>query len=458
MPQLAKPHLLSQISRTKTPRHSLPERKISKKMILSNGAAPPQPQLGVIKRSVAKRISKGGNSYGINIIMRQSSIKEDGDDEDDEEGGSGFEGGFIKSPPIGLERSIQANRTINEESWEGQSEEKIPNRLRRPDSPKKATLSPYLNRKHSSSFNINSLARSNFPSSEMIKTHPQKNEISNFQDLYENLDKFSNAEYLGTHEFKSHLNQASTNRNYSNFKGSEVSIEVENVLSNRAKSHSPTKNLGNQRGYRTLNYRDLLSLNNLSKSNEDANSLSQGSAIRDANNVSQSNHLHEKFISRSGSDSRMGTFHSGTSILINDNDPINEINKNDYSSLDFSVHNSSKDGSKRNKSKRLSHLSHLRGSRRQNSTKAPSDSKHGDEDKDKQKVNKELNTVYIRSSELVNPRRSSQVLGFVVTGRRTKINQYVLVSSIGKGGWGEVFLAVDVNTKDKYVNLYDSRL
>lgn len=65
------------------------------------------------------------------------------------------------------------------------------------------------------------------------------------------------------------------------------------------------------------------------------------------------------------------------------------------------------------------------------------------------KFNKDLNTVYVKSSE-INARRSSQIVGFVVTGKRTKINQYVLVSSIGKGGWGEVFMAIDVITKVKY--------
>ena len=48
-------------------------------------------------------------------------------------------------------------------------------------------------------------------------------------------------------------------------------------------------------------------------------------------------------------------------------------------------------------------------------------------------------------------RKTVRELGLQVVGKRTKINQYVLVTMIGKGGWGKVFLGIDVNTKQKFV-------
>ena len=75
-------------------------------------------------------------------------------------------------------------------------------------------------------------------------------------------------------------------------------------------------------------------------------------------------------------------------------------------------------------------------------------------------MNVDLNTTYIRSIQHLTPIKLKGLkdLGVHIEGKRTQINDYVLLKNIGSGGWSEeVYLAFHVNTKQKYVDSCDSR-
>lgn len=70
--------------------------------------------------------------------------------------------------------------------------------------------------------------------------------------------------------------------------------------------------------------------------------------------------------------------------------------------------------------------------------------------KDTPSINKSLSTIYINSRK---GNVESQLNSSSVSYRRTMINDYIVLKKIGKGGWSDVLLAVDANTKKKYVAL-----
>ena len=80
-----------------------------------------------------------------------------------------------------------------------------------------------------------------------------------------------------------------------------------------------------------------------------------------------------------------------------------------------------------------------------------------EEDKDDEEIrqNKDLNTTYIRETKVLGAKKSSNAVGYMVKSKTTQINHYVLLSTIGKGAWGEVFLGIDIETPEKlkYVRL-----
>jgi hypothetical protein len=130
------------------------------------------------------------------------------------------------------------------------------------------------------------------------------------------------------------------------------------------------------------------------------------------------------------------------------------LQKHDYSVLDFSIAGISAKHRDRRRLK-LTGNGKTRFNRTlmsQSVIGAPAkDEKEDPEEEVRQ--NKDLNTTYIQLAETVNPKKMRDY-GCVASGTRTKINQYILLTQIGKGGWGEVFLSVDTNTKQKYVNIY----
>ena len=65
--------------------------------------------------------------------------------------------------------------------------------------------------------------------------------------------------------------------------------------------------------------------------------------------------------------------------------------------------------------------------------------------------NKDLNTTYVYKTEVMGPKKTSRDHGISVTGKVTQINQYIMVSVIGRGGWGEVYLAFHSTTREKFV-------
>lgn len=120
------------------------------------------------------------------------------------------------------------------------------------------------------------------------------------------------------------------------------------------------------------------------------------------------------------------------------------LHRHDYSVLDFSIAGMSAMPRDRRKMK-------LKDSKsRFNRTLMSQSVLGGPDGEEEVRQNKDLNTTYIQHTETVNPKKMRDY-GCVASGTRTKINQYILLTQIGKGGWGEVFLSVDTNSKHKYV-------
>lgn len=455
-PQVARVQSASQMTRKKTLGLSAPERKLSKKAIIRSavGVEPAQEAISAatIRKSVAKKMTKGGKSYGINILMRQTSEKSN---KMEIKENYAFEQRVAQNTPMAPQTSFTHKPENNDESWFDEENEGKEDSLKLKEETKRLSIIPRIK--------MNWPNKKQFSTDSVIKNIGERNcdlnkEMASFNDIYE-LDELSIPDHTGS-DSKEAMESIPRKREISGFNRSAIPLKICTKINTRAKSFSPANSTIKNLGYRTLKYNDLLSLSQINKSQgEDINvSRANGNSKDLAQGLGQSGFLHEKFISR-GSGSQLGTFNmsqnSGSSILINDADGFNEISKTEYFSLDFSVQKSSMDGSALLKSKVAQKKDQLQKNSIIGSTQMPSEIK--DAGKDKERVNKDLDTTYIRSSEMVNARKSSQVVGFVVTGKRTKINQYVLVSTIGKGGWGEVFWAVDVNTKDKYVSYSSSR-
>ena len=67
-----------------------------------------------------------------------------------------------------------------------------------------------------------------------------------------------------------------------------------------------------------------------------------------------------------------------------------------------------------------------------------------------------MDTTYVNCRQMITPKKSRRELGFKINGMRTKINNYVMLKSIGRGGWAEeVYLAIDTKTKIKYVGPFN---
>jgi hypothetical protein len=67
-----------------------------------------------------------------------------------------------------------------------------------------------------------------------------------------------------------------------------------------------------------------------------------------------------------------------------------------------------------------------------------------------------LNTTLVHHVELITPKKSRRDLGCKIEGLRTKIEHYILLKSIGRGGWAEdIYLVVDTRNKMKYVASLD---
>jgi hypothetical protein len=184
-------------------------------------------------------------------------------------------------------------------------------------------------------------------------------------------------------------------------------------------------------GYRTLKYEDLLSRSaDMSKAQD---KQAQPSLTKLSNRGDQL--AKSKFNSKNNSQSSNKSYFLGSGA---------EFNRNEFSQLDISIMSNSRRKAASNgkrASARFASRDHL------NMSLAVS----AREEEDEVRENKDLNTTYIQKTEMVGPKKTVRELGLQVVGKRTKINQYVLLTMIGKGGWGKVFLGIDVNTKQKYV-------
>lgn len=378
-----------------------------KKILFNNGT---DGQNGThIRRTVAKRKSNGGTFYGIQIVRKQTEQEKPVD-------GDGID--LRKSPEnrspqnspkkikIPVKKITKMPFPFKEDNdWDLKSSNTNGRKDQSGIQESNANAEPNLSERKS----ISSIIEFD------VSNQKQAKRLPSFGDL-EDPPPEDNASYLSPDKEK--------------VAGYRGSLQLSN-MKGISKSHSPQR--GRSGGYRTLPYKDLLS----HKISESA--YQKGLTSQFSSHDSLGTHFTPR-IERSPSRSNSGSV-SQQSLMVNEGDAINDINRTEYSNLDFSIlpcgENSPRSITPSKKSleiveKAKQELEEQEGENAGNS-----------------KFNKDLNTVYVRSSE-INARRSSQIVGFVVTGKRTKINQYVLVSSIGKGGWGEVFMAIDVITKVKY--------
>ena len=206
------------------------------------------------------------------------------------------------------------------------------------------------------------------------------------------------------------------------------SIPADPETSHPASRPDPEKKSQNARqlwikGYRTLKYMNVLQYvarNNFLEHQED-----------------------KAFLSTHKPDSQHA---AQPSIIIDEKDGINVIDKNEFSALEFSINKTA--GKPAHRLTRMNSFIKSGDKRVSNRKIAVQEKSVLDVEV---RENKNLNTTYIRENKMVGPKGTPKDLGFTVSGKRTKINQYVLVTMIGKGGWGKVFLGIDVNTKQKFV-------
>jgi hypothetical protein len=150
-----------------------------------------------------------------------------------------------------------------------------------------------------------------------------------------------------------------------------------------------------------------------------------------------------------------------------DNEDINNLVKNNYSDLDFSINQDEDISSiinplrrrgergaslKLNENPENEYLSIADKKKLTSKTQKSTDEIQEPVTPNiMARQNKDLNTTYVYKSEIIKGRKKSRDLGLGISGSVTQINQYIMITNIGKGGWGEVYLAIDTNTQTKYV-------
>lgn len=227
-------------------------------------------------------------------------------------------------------------------------------------------------------------------------------------------------------------------------------------FSQRQISVSPIKT-GRLTGYRTLAYVDLLSMNsnNTSKDQHSQSPKNESGDKRTQNNLAAESTL------QVGKRNSCGGSHRSI-LVVGDNEHFDQFSKNDYSALDFSVNLanpppvSSKRRHERDRGNSLGRRKGMMGSRKATSVSnmivnQEASQNHNSKDDDEQRQNKDLNTTYVYKTEVMGPKKISRDHGISVSGKVTQINQYILVTVIGKGGWGEVYFAIHSKTQQKFV-------
>lgn len=77
-----------------------------------------------------------------------------------------------------------------------------------------------------------------------------------------------------------------------------------------------------------------------------------------------------------------------------------------------------------------------------------------DDPQEESRMNVTLNTTYIKKTSVLGAKKSSREIGYSIKQNCTKIDQYVIVSKLGAGNCGEVHLAVDSVSKNKFVTYH----
>lgn len=252
----------------------------------------------------------------------------------------------------------------------------------------------------------------------------------------------------------------------------------------QARSASPKAHVGRITGYRTLPYKKLLSeimMNQRPSTFKDSPDLmdaseatnnyvnkttniskgdthpmirqGSGSAQEQSNLIDKNTSLDKRSLRQ---DTHLTAGHTlgmplqptngSSKSFVFDEDQM--LHKHDYSVLDFSIAGMS--GVKRDRRKLGIKADSKSRFNRTQMSQSVLGGHSKDDGEEEVRQNKDLNTTYIQHTETVNPKKMRDY-GCVASGTRTKINQYILLTPIGQGGWGEVFLSVDTNTKHKYV-------
>lgn len=211
-------------------------------------------------------------------------------------------------------------------------------------------------------------------------------------------------------------------------------------------------------GYRTLKYRDLLgsqSQNPQSVESKPPKSRRRkgGMSLERSRNKSP-DRLSGHYL---GVDTH--SFNSNSqnrTVIISEEDAIQQISPHELSSMDFFI-DQPRRRFDRNSSSELVQPANLEERRRKttNPTHSKNSIREEDDEEDGEtevRGNKDLNTTFTRP-EIMLPRRYGKDLGNI-KGKRMKIDNYLLLQTIGKGAYGEVFLAIHIETKCKYVDYF----
>lgn len=399
------------------------------------------------RKMLGHRHTKGGNYYGIQVVENQ--------DEDEK--------GTIK-PVTALEMVEPEQNNMKIDSKEEFFEDikdmsPVKNQLREhfdmnESAQAKLEILKMQSGRGSNEHNSPPSVSNKPQSNEQITHNLSKPELNLLRDLTEKQED-SNASMSRLSSIEAKSKKQLDNSNFKNDHNLELNlIKTEHGEEFKYKKKSSSVNKPPKRitGYRTLNYVDLF--NTESQKIRQKEELGGSSKFLDHSSKEKQKMLSDKNLKISRSN-------SGSQMSINlgiENDGLNDINRNELSIMEISVLGKDK-GNESSISKSTKMLSRMgREHKRVNSSKYQNESLMPEDDE--VRLNKDLNTTYVRSSELVNPKKSYKDAGIVVTGKRTKINQYVLLTSIGKGGWGEVFLAIDVDSpeKHKYVDFFEKAM
>lgn len=412
-----------------------------KKILTSHPARPLEVPTKVQRQMVAHRVTRGGNSYGIQVSAHEPE-----------------------------ERLPDVNNMRIEYIQDKAVEDEPNNKLSDPMTPENEKDKSRISGNENSGLKneMSSFQRANdrgqtivsMAGIPMIDPVPQARFLGSNNSLREITDRFNETSKTVSRvsstnsKFKNKLSEAEMSES----RGKDMSQMEANFTKGSQKmvsrSVSPNK-LKRVTGFRTLDYVDLLSLNNSCGSkDQQSHSAKNKDTDEKKDNMKLFADTSSLGVHRSNGGSQKSI------LVVTDNDNFDQFSRNDFSTIDITMNLDksqlpplpTKRRQDRGSSLGLKNLnSNLKQSRKATSTSKVDQNTSIMREDDDMRQNKDLNTTYVYKTEVMGPKKTSRDHGISVTGKVTQINQYIMVSVIGRGGWGEVYLAFHSTTREKFV-------